>query len=486
MSRRYPRRRFLELGVAAAAAAAASAEALVACAPPRVAQIPHVEKLSGKVQHFVVLMMENRSHDQMLGAIAAGPPPGTVLRHRGGEVPLRFGIPRDQFYPDPPHRLAKVQQQIYGVADSSGSGHGHGHGLVATMGGFGQVFMDEKPIVPEVAATLEDYATCYADGSLPILQTLAKEYGVCTRWFSAFPGSTTPNRMFTHAGTSGGATSQGAYYSRIRGEMIFDALGDRRDLWRVYYHDIPHLWLTGDAWVKAFSAQQRRIGHFARDVRNDELPVYTFIEPRHVIPPWNSQHPFMGVSHGEQLIARVYNELIANPRVFEKTLLLIVYDEHGGFYDHVVPPGHPGSELADHRVIVPSGPSAEGFEFDRLGPRVPAVLVSPWIERGTRFEAIYDHTSILSTVASMTGCAVRSPRARAAFTLESTLSRATPRRDASRLTYRSGDYLNSHHAIPTDIGGVAGEIQEHWQSLYGEPELPERMAAHYESLLTSG
>lgn len=466
MSPRYPRRRFLEMSVAASSAS------LVGCLPPRVAQTPSVQKLGGKVQHFVVLMMENRSHDQMLGAIAAGPPANTVLEYRGGEVALRYGKPRDQFYPDPPHRLTKVRQQIYGAGET------------ADMSGFAQVFVDEKPLAPELASNVEDYLTHYADGALPMLQTLAKEYGMCTHWFSAMPGSTTPNRMFTHAGTSGGATSQGAFYSRIRGQMIFDSLGTNRELWRVYYHDIPHLWLTGDAWVTSFGGQQRRIGRFAKDVRNDELPVYTFIEPRHVIPPWNSQHPFMGVSHGEELIARVYNELIANPKVFEKTLLLIVYDEHGGFYDHVVPPGHPGTPLAEHRVLIPSAPSSEGFRFDRLGPRVPAVVVSPWIERGSQFDTVHDHTSIISTVTTMTGCSVASPRARAANTLESTLNRASPRRDASRLTFRSSDYTHGRHAVPNEVGGVSSEIHDHWRAQFGEPELPERMVEHYESLLT--
>lgn len=450
---------------------AASSASLVGCLPAKVAQRPSVQKLGGKVRHFVVLMMENRSHDQMLGAIAAGPPPGTTLKYRGGEVAVRYGKPRDQFYPDPPHRLAKVRQQIYGSGET------------ADMGGFAQVFVDEKPIVPELASNVEDYLTHYDDGALPVLQTLAKEYGMCTHWFSAMPGSTTPNRMFTHAGTSGGTTSQGAFYSRIRGQMMFDSLGCDRSLWRVYYHDIPHLWLTGDAWISSFGGQQRRIGKFARDVQNDDLPVYTFIEPRHVIPPWNSQHPFMGVSHGEELIARVYNELIANPKVFEKTLLLVVYDEHGGFYDHVVPPGHPGSTF-EERVVIPSPPSAEGFLFDRLGPRVPAVVISPWIARGSQFDMVLDHTSILSTVTAMTGCTVASPRARAAKNLETTLNRASPRRDASRLTFRSGDYTHGRHAVPTEAGGVSSEIHDHWCAQFGEPELPERMVEHYESLLT--
>src|SRR5207247_2607890 len=113
-----------------------------------------------------------------------------------------------------------------------------------------------------------------------------KEYAVCTHWFASIPGPTTPNRMFAHAGTSAGKVKQGAYYSRLRGKMIFDVLGSNQALWRVYYHDIPHIWTIGDMWTRAFGGHQRRIDGFARDVMKDELPVYTFIEPRHVLPPW--------------------------------------------------------------------------------------------------------------------------------------------------------------------------------------------------------
>jgi hypothetical protein len=94
--------------------------------------------------------------------------------------------------------------------------------------------------------------------------------------------------MFAHAGTSGGATQQGAYYARVRGQLIFDVLGDNPWLWRVYYHDAPHLWLTGDFWTRTFARQLRRVHRFRQDVHNDELPVYMFIEPRHIVAPWNS------------------------------------------------------------------------------------------------------------------------------------------------------------------------------------------------------
>jgi phospholipase C len=365
------------------------------------------------------------------------------------------------------------------------------------MGGFAQVFSDEIALAPPLAASVAEYATLYGDGELPILQTLAKEYGVCTHWFASLPGPTTPNRMFAHAGTSASKTNQGAFYSRLRGKLIFDVLGDDRALWRVYYHDIPHLYLTGDVWTKSFKGQLRSIRHFARDVMADELPVYTFLEPRHVLPPWNSQHPFMGVSHGEELIARVYNELVANPRVFRKSLLVIVYDEHGGFFDHVVPPGHPGCER-DERVVAASAPAKNGYDFTTLGPRVPAVVVSPWIERGSAFgwnadepsdRLTFDHTSILATVGAMTGRWVESPRARAATPLAAVINRSLPRTDAAKLEFvrsvyhRRASESDTRRVATEEPAGVARELREAFVASQGHDASPEELVAHYEALL---
>jgi phospholipase C len=491
------RRRFLGMSLASAA--------LAGCANgvnggyPKVRSPLSVARLGGEIKHLVVLMMENRSYDQMLGALPgrkyAGPEPGTTVSYRGEhglvDVPLRHGRPRDSFYPDPPHRFRKVQTQIFGK----------GPGTRADMGGFAQAFVDENPFLPMLAANVEEYMTHYDRGQLPILQTLAEEYATCTHWFSSLPGPTTPNRMFVHAGSSGGTVWQGLYYSRLRDKMIFDKLGNDDRLWRVYFHDIPHLWITGDIWAKAFAGEHRRIHRFRQDVQNDNLPVYTFIEPRHVIPPWNSQHPFWGVSHGEELIARVYNDLIENPRVFEKTLLLIVYDEHGGFYDHVVPPGHEGWNASDptlrHDVVAPTPEHVPEFDFRRLGPRVPAVAISPWIERGSVFgwnaenpedRHTFDHTSVLSTVGEMTGVWVDSARARSATPLSVTLNRMTPRTDASRLTFRRGAYHGASNRVatatsPEEIGGVGKELCDRFRAEHRLDATPEAIADYYASLV---
>ena len=374
-----PRRQFLGLGAAAAASAVAGCGAGVAAGPRTPG--PSFPAFDGKIEHFIVLMLENRSYDQMLGALTGaeydGAPRGTRLAYepRDGSpasVPIEYGAPPDCFYPDPGHGFRAVEAQI----------RGRGLDHPADMGGFARRFLVDHPGV--LPSRMQQYATLYGEGHLPVLQGLAREYGVCTHWFCSLPSSTTPNRMFTHAGTSGGATRAGAYYSRIRGRQIFDKLGGDPRAWRIYFHDLPHLWLAGDTWTKTFGGHFHFMGAFANDVAADRLATYSFLEPQHVIPPWSSQHPSGGVSHGEKLIASVYNALVANPRVFRKSLLLIVYDEHGGFYDHVIPPGHPGWKDpypgVEHEVVRPDeavgvGTGSEnGYAFDTLGPRVPAVV----------------------------------------------------------------------------------------------------------------
>ncbi len=462
--------------------------------------------LDGKIEHFIVLMLENRSYDQMLGAIDGdeydGVRAGTRLAYEARDgsrewVSIAHGAPPDRFWPDPGHGFRAVDRQIRGL----------GSGQPADMTGFAQRFVTDHPLVGR--SRIEQYVTLYGEGRLPVLQRLAKEYGVCTHWFGSLPSSTAPNRMFAHAGTSAGATRAGAYYSRIRGQMIFDKLGTKSpQTWRVYFHDMPHLWLAGDVWTKTFSGHLRFMRSFADDVRLDRLATYTFVEPQHVIPPWSSQHPAGGVSHGEKLIASLYNTLVSNPRVFDKSLLLIVYDEHGGFYDHVVPPGYPGWRAqcpgSDYEVVPPDdargtgdGPE-KGYGFDTLGPRVPAVVVSPWIERGSVFgwkasdpskRATFDHTSILATVGAMTGVWVDSKRARAATSLALTINRTAPRTDyPPTLSYDERVYRANgfREEVASDddaaVVGVAGELREAWAAEHGQAS-PVEMVQRFQALL---
>ena len=497
------RRQVLGFGAAAAASAVAGCGAGVAAGPR--SPDPSFPAFDGKIEHFIVLMLENRSYDQMLGALTGdeydGVARGTRLTYEPPDgsptsVPIEYGAPPDCFYPDPGHGFRAVEAQI----------RGRGVDQPADMSGFARRFLVDHPWV--LPSRVQQYATLYGEGHLPVLQRLAKEYGVCTHWFCSLPSSTTPNRMFTHAGTSGGATRAGAYYSRIRGRQIFDKLGGDPRAWRIYFHDLPHLWLAGDTWTKTFGGHFHFMGAFASDVAADRLATYSFLEPQHILPPWSSQHPSGGVSHGEKLIANVYNALVANPRVFRKSLLLIVYDEHGGFYDHVVPPGHPGWKEqcpgVEHEVVRPDeavgvGTGSEnGYAFDTLGPRVPAVVVSPWIERGSAFgwkardparRATFDHTSILATVGAMTGVWVDSRRARAATNLGVAINRTAPREDYppsvsyDASVYRATAVSDLVAAGPGEVDrGVAGELHDAWREEHGEAS-PAEMVEGYRGLI---
>lgn len=161
--------------------------------------------------------------------------------------------------------------------------------------------------------------------------------------------------------------------------------------WKIYFHDIAQsktltkLWLLADHF--------RFYEEFHRDAAQGTLPSYSFIEPRY-FSDWsmpNDQHPPHVVTLGEQLIADVYNTL-RNGKAWTKTLLIIIYDEHGGCYDHVIPP-----------TAVPPGPIASApFNFDRYGVRVPAVIVSPYIQQSSVLRPPgtipYDHTSVIATL----------------------------------------------------------------------------------------
>jgi phospholipase C len=176
-------------------------------------------------------------------------------------------------------------------------------------------------------------------------------------------------------------------------KTIFEQLSEAGRDWAVYYGGFPpqslaftRLWASvGRNWLQRF----KPIEKLYRAIRNDRLPNYSFVEPEMLGKTSDSQHPGMGGESdfraGELLIWRIYQTLYDNPTVFKKTLLLITYDEHGGFFDHVPPPQGPEYSVYPHYQD-----KDYEFTFDLLGARVPAVL-SPWIAPGTVDYTIYDH-----------------------------------------------------------------------------------------------
>jgi phospholipase C len=232
---------------------------------------------------------------------------------------------------------------------------------------------------------------CYtdADEHVPALWHLAREFAVCSRWFCSVPSETWPNRLFAHAATSDNESRQDV--RPYKNETIFNRLSDAGKCWRVYVGDI--------AQVMAYTNLLWSPGHdrfdfmedFFDDARAGTLPNYSFIEPRHLLRWANSQHPRQRVQRGDRLLKEVYEALAGNPEVWRSVLLIVTYDEHGGFFDRISPP----------RATPPSPGAldpASGFAFDLLGPRVPALVVSPFVKRGRVDRTVYDHSSIVRTV----------------------------------------------------------------------------------------
>jgi phospholipase C len=378
-----------------------------------------------QLKHIVVLMMENRSFDHMLGYLQAQDPridgvtgaetnPDTT----GAAAPVKPQAQyQSQLQPDPGHHFEDVKLQIYG--DQPGG---------PTMQGFVKAYFQKRQDVNHS----RDIMYCFPPEKVPVLTTLARKYCVFNRWFSSLPGPTIPNRAFAHFGTSFGKVDMDLFYLGEKYPTIYKRMLNQGRTAKIYYYDQT----LGMAFI--LQNQPEIFGTFAQfqaDCQSGDLPDYSFIEPNYADHTVNNgamlasdQHPDHNVLAGEQFIASVYMSILNNEELWKSTLLLILYDEHGGIYDHVEPPACTPDEFQDPTT---------GFKFDRLGIRVPAVLVSPWIPEGTvigtpadNFRK-FDHASIPATVTKqfIGNFTDRSPRELAADTFLDILSLPTVRDD---------------------------------------------------------
>jgi phospholipase C len=269
---------------------------------------------------------------------------------------------------------------------------------------------------------------CFSAENLPVLSRLASEYAVCDAWFSSVPGPTWPNRFFAHAATSRGSTGNRLAPSDVR--TIYHHLTDAGVSWKIFFHDLPQALGLRSLWPEEYRRHVRGIKRFYEAAQAGTLPAYSFIEPRYFsFIPWadrfgapaNDQHPPHDVNEGEELIAAIYQVLRASPQ-WERTLLVVTYDEHGGCYDHqsviAVPPPEPP-------------PAGAEFDFATTGVRVPAVVVSPWIDQGKVDSTPYDHATIPATLKERFGLAnYLTARDAAANTLGGLLTLTVARADA--------------------------------------------------------
>lgn len=347
-----------------------------------------VPTLDDHIEHVVVLMLENRSFDHMLGA----------LKHFNAEIDgidrTHPGKNRDtttnQDFEQKPNATdfidnnAKMPHEFCDATYQISDGMAHfvdsfrAHNADSSPAGAGQVM------------------SYFDENQLPVLHTLAKNFTVCDRWFSSLPGPTWPNRLFVHSGTSMGdvlmpegvMSAVRLFFGRYTQRTLYDRLDDAQVSWKIYHGGTPQSIVLDSLKRRLLSHDFASMKQLIEDCAGpaQAFPSYAFIEPRYfdgLHGAENDQHAPAGVQAGEELIAQVYHAIRANEALWKSTLLIITYDEHGGFYDHVPPPA----------AMAPDD-LTESFGFNRLGVRVPALLVSPWVP-ATVDHTIYDHTSIL-------------------------------------------------------------------------------------------
>jgi phospholipase C len=364
---------------------------------------------------MVVIMLENRSFDHMLGylysdrgnvSVAGDPFDGLTgaessLDSDGTPVPV-FPIGPDTsngyFMPgaNPGEGYQRTSAQLFGPGAGPEPGTAPMSGFVAD---FASTLEERARVGAPIAAGTrpQDIMGCFTPEALPVLSALARGFAVCDQWFSSVPSQTLPNRAFAWAATSEGRADDDRTPYTAR--TIFSALGDAGVSWAVYGYETQPL--TRHTFADITDAPGTHFGvftDFQKAAAAGELPAFVVLEPS-----WdaagNSQHPPFDVAAGEHLIHDVYYALRNSP-AWERTLLVVTYDEHGGCYDHVVPPAN---------AVPPDSSAGQfGFDFTRFGVRVPTVLISPLIQAGIVFRAPgqgapLDHTSILSTVEARWG-----------------------------------------------------------------------------------
>jgi phospholipase C len=355
------------------------------------------------LKHIVVLMMENRSFDHILGALKQQDAringlSGTETNPDTNGNPVQVQ-PLAQFQgqldPDPDHHFPAVDLQIFGGDTSAGR--------AANMQGFVKSYFNQQQDVGHSQKIMY----YFTPDKLPVLTTLATEFAVFNGWFASIPGPTICNRAFAHYGTSFGQVSMDIFYIKEPYKSIYERLigANPAHTAKLYYYDTTSSTMEV---VNLLQNEPKLFGtyeQFLSDCASGNLPEYSFVEPNYNDHDGDNgaeiasdQHPDHNIQAGELFIASVYNAIKGNPALWQSTALLVVYDEHGGIYDHVPPPACSPDAPDGHTASANDTGTGMPFAFDRLGVRVPAILISPWIPKGTVVDGrTFEHASIPAT-----------------------------------------------------------------------------------------
>ena len=357
---------------------------------------------------YVYLMMENRSYDHVLGARALEGLPGDGLRdglmnpNTAGQPVTPFPAPLDRGTtkatvcdPDPPHGWDPAHRQFNGGANDGfvkEQEAEHGAGSVEPM----------KYLTRE---------------HVPATWALADAYTSCERWFCSVMGPTLPNRAYWHTGTSFGINFNNGIlekFSSVPVPTIYNRLDEAGVDWAYYYGTLAVVSLLanpgpyqldlgpndGTGRVRRFGDAKQGVGQFFADAAAGKLPPVVYIDPAFGT---NDDHPPVHPILGQELIAAVYTALAKSPQ-WKNVMLVVTYDEHGGYYDHVPPPMTTDDTLEKFGV--------DGFQ--QLGFRVPAIVAGPYIKQGYVSPVVYNHASALKHLQNTFGLASLTARVDAA------------------------------------------------------------------------
>ncbi len=331
------------------------------------------EELLAGIDHIIVLMMENRSFDHYFGArqLIEG---RAVDGLTGTEMNLDLKLNPVQVFKldeleaaDPPHEWDQCHLQF---------NLGENNGFVA----------EAEKKNPGFGVQVMGY---HVREQIPVLYGLADNFTLCDRWFASVMGPTWPNRFFLHACSSNG---QRENFPEPFLETLWHRCDDAGIVSRCYFTDVP--WVAGafplvpTVWgklgdnVDGFSLNDienpNSLERFFNDCETGDLPNFAIIDPGFTS---NDDHPSHNIQLGQILIGSIYKALAESP-AWQKTLLVITYDEHGGFYDHVPPP-----ETVD-----------EDPEFKQLGFRVPSLVIGATVRRGCVNSTQFEHCSVGATL----------------------------------------------------------------------------------------
>jgi phospholipase C len=354
-----------------------------------------------QIDTIVIVMMENRSFDHLLGYLSLAkygkpmPVDGIQDSATWRQKYANPGPPDDFMYepmplrelhiPDPPHERTNVEIQLGTLANE-----------VFPMKGFIESAQGDSEVMQY-----------YTPDIIPITDFFARKFRVCDKWFASLPAGTQPNRLMAMSGTSDIDMNVSTPASFPDQQLAYDWLTNKGVSWRVYHQGFFPFFSLMPRWDPqiVLSDRFRRFERLSIDYElepNSTFPKVIFVEPKYTDSPHagegSDDHSPSSVLGGQHFLLDIYKALSSNPIRWRKTVMILTYDEHGGFFDHAQP------------LLIPtSAPNHRYPDFISTGVRVPAIVVSPLVSPGSVYSKPLDHTSILKFLGDKFGNGSYSP-----------------------------------------------------------------------------